>query len=61
MILAGVVPPLAALAALAASIRSVREAKTSRAKLVASGLAVVSGILLLLGGVVLLALLQGSP
>lgn len=61
LILAGVVPPFAALAALAASIRSVREAKTSLAKLLASALAVVSGIMLLLGGVLLLVILQGSP
>ena len=56
MVLAGPVPWLATLAAIAASIRSVTESKKRLAKCVASALAVVSGILLVLCVVALFAL-----
>ena len=56
MVLAGPVPGLATLAAVAASIRSVTESKKRLAKCVASALAVVSGILLVLCVVALFAL-----
>ena len=56
MVLAGPVPWLATLAAVAASIRSVTESKKRLAKCVASALAVVSGILLVLCVVALFAL-----
>ena len=59
LVLAGPVPWLATLAAIAASTRSLSESKKRLAKFVASALAVVSGILLVLCVVVLIAL-QGA-
>ena len=59
LVLAFPVPLLATLAALAASIRSLSESKERLAKFVASALAAVSGILLVLWLVALFAL-QGA-
>ena len=59
LVLAGPVPWLATLAAIAASTRSLSESKKRLAKFVASALAVVSGILLVLCAVALIAL-QGA-
>lgn len=61
MLLAGPVPLIARLAVLAAPIRSVSESKKPLAKIVASALAVVDGILLPLWGVVLLGLREALP